>query len=919
MTMKNPLKIPIAIAIFLLAALPLGCTEQRVSGGDNWCGNEIQDRAETDVDCGGECDACDLDAGCAVDADCLSGLCLNEICTDPCTDGALSEGETDVDCGGVCPDVCDLGESCAEPTDCVMDQCTDTICTDPCFDGVLSDGETDVDCGGVCAATCGVGLDCVVDGDCIYDICTGLVCDDTCGNGNLEPWEACDGDEFATVTCQGAGYDFGQPTCDNECTVTTDSCRSCPGYGADSTGTLGNEWTRAGPSGGNITALLALGGNVVLAGTGVSVGTAGARPLGYGSAIYRSTDGGLNFTEQQRFIESNGNTVRRFAQVGSSNVIYAAVSGGTDPASNGMWMSVDAGVSWTQENAGLHASARPKWVVAAPGSPERIYAMIEGTSNSPGSAQPTLYRRDNGGDWNRMNITNVTQVTGGPALALAVHNTNRDKVFLANGDRLFTSTDGGATFTSTDLASSLFTSGPNSRSLFTNPFDDNHLVYTTDFENMIESLDGGATWAATDVPTGGQGDVTFSATQTFVATFRYGLKVSGSSGFEALGGCMVDPGVTAVSIAPDDATKVFVGFNGQGVLHSTDSGETFIPQASGIDDLLATVAVTGTPNAPVAWILSAAGLFRSTDAGEQWERIADGEGTLAFTSITQDPSDANRVLAGTNGDWYQGAGLSMGIFDIDLLSGDVTRPSGLLGASPEINGVAFDPTNALIVYAYQDTGNDGRGASIPTTILRSIDGGLSFSTTGILGGSFSGNNTCSGGQMAMSSAGIPYFCVRPATTDITDTEIFTTTDEGVSFDSTWSGAGGSLFPYSGVFVDSSENMYFAGAGSDGLANSTDGGVTMNDFGTGLIDFGRLTYHVTFTPSGGMLVSTADGAYYAANGVDFVEMNEGLEYFQGTDLLTRAPRARSMAVIPVAGGPDVVLMTTVQGVFRRTLP
>ncbi len=78
------------------------------------CSDGIQNQDETDVDCGGVCDACVIPA--------------------TCSDGIQNGDETDVDCGG---STC---SSCSAP--------------ETCFDDIQNADETGVDCGGVSCASC---------------------------------------------------------------------------------------------------------------------------------------------------------------------------------------------------------------------------------------------------------------------------------------------------------------------------------------------------------------------------------------------------------------------------------------------------------------------------------------------------------------------------------------------------------------------------------------------------------------------------------------------------------------------------------------------------------------------------------------------------------------------------------------------
>lgn len=832
-----------------------------------------------------------------------------------CVNGVQDNNEMGVDCGGICNSPCVATPACRVPEDCISGECKDGACTDPCTDGRRNGDETDVDCGGSCAAGCAPGQSCTLPGDCTAQICLPeKVCGTTCGNGLKEPSEACEGSALGDQTCLDLGFAGGQLACTENCSFDTSGCGTCSAHVALSSGDLGDSWSRSGPPGGHITALLALGKNVVLAGTGTSLGRAGARPVGYGSAIYRSTDGGVTFVAQQRFIEMNGTEVHRFTRVPSSGRLYAAV-GSYLANSNGLWLSDDDGLNWTKTSAGLHTGARPRWVSATGGVDERVYAMIQGIQGTPGGAHTSLYRRDKGGDWSLMTMTGVDQNDGGPARGLAAHPTAVDTVFVSTFKTFYTSIDGGDSFTGLDFDAALFTAASNTDELYIDPLDGDHIVLTTRFEEMIESIDGGKEWTRTSLPFGGQNGVAFSKGDTYATTRGYGLQVSTGQDYSPRGECLQDPNPTAVSIAPDDPNQIFVGFDGQGVLHSEDKGLTYTPQVSGIDDLLSKVVVTGPETAPVAWIVSPAGLFFSTDRGGTWTRLADGFGTLAFTSVAQDPETANRILAGTNGDWYRGGGPSQGIFDINLSTGVITKPSGLVGDSPEINGLAFDPTDASIVYAYQDTGVDGDDALVPTQLLLSTDGGLSFAPTGLLSKSFVGYSVCSGSQFSVSPAGHPYVCVRPATGNTT--ELYRSTNKGKNFDMIWSGLPTSLgnirryFPYSGVFVDDEQRIFFTSAGTSGLASSSNGGGEFGDYGNGLTSFATQSYHMTFSPTGAILLATGDGAYYAANAIDFVELNQGLESF------SRGPRAISVAIIP--GTPTVALMATAQGLYRRTLP
>ncbi|MBC7977153.1 MAG: VCBS repeat-containing protein [Myxococcales bacterium] len=99
----------------------------------------------------------------------LSGcvVYLNPLCTDAISNGT----ETDVDCGGGC-NRCEIGDSCQVDADCEDSTCERGKCTAlPCFNGETTEDETDIDCGGPACRTCSGGRHCEVGADCASGIC----------------------------------------------------------------------------------------------------------------------------------------------------------------------------------------------------------------------------------------------------------------------------------------------------------------------------------------------------------------------------------------------------------------------------------------------------------------------------------------------------------------------------------------------------------------------------------------------------------------------------------------------------------------------------------------------------------------------------------------------------------------------------
>ncbi|HEU5076184.1 MAG TPA: hypothetical protein VFU02_18455 [Polyangiaceae bacterium] len=97
------------------------------------CDDGLINGTETDLDCGGEsCPGCGEGQECYYDSDCddlkcLEGECSSDELPETCTDGEMNDTETDVDCGGQCA-ACDTGSICETPDDCASNRCVQGQC-----------------------------------------------------------------------------------------------------------------------------------------------------------------------------------------------------------------------------------------------------------------------------------------------------------------------------------------------------------------------------------------------------------------------------------------------------------------------------------------------------------------------------------------------------------------------------------------------------------------------------------------------------------------------------------------------------------------------------------------------------------------------------------------------------------------------
>ncbi|MDD3263766.1 MAG: hypothetical protein PHT94_02625 [Candidatus Nanoarchaeia archaeon] len=148
------------------------------------CSDGIKNQGESDIDCGGPCKKCELNAycnrnaDCQDNADCVKGYCVLNHCYNYIFDTSL--GEMGRDCGGPCTIrglKCEVDSKCEKDSDCQSGFCNldEKICKIPtCDDGFKNQYESDVDCGGSSCEKCDVGLYCSKDSDCQTGVCSQL-------------------------------------------------------------------------------------------------------------------------------------------------------------------------------------------------------------------------------------------------------------------------------------------------------------------------------------------------------------------------------------------------------------------------------------------------------------------------------------------------------------------------------------------------------------------------------------------------------------------------------------------------------------------------------------------------------------------------------------------------------------------------
>lgn len=116
--------VPRASLGFAVHAIPCPEGNCALRTPDDTCFDRVLDGDETDVDCGGSCQACPGEAACSVPEDCQSRSCSGTCAAPSCDDGIQNGHEADVDCGWNCGG-CPNGKRCESNLDCASGTCGD--------------------------------------------------------------------------------------------------------------------------------------------------------------------------------------------------------------------------------------------------------------------------------------------------------------------------------------------------------------------------------------------------------------------------------------------------------------------------------------------------------------------------------------------------------------------------------------------------------------------------------------------------------------------------------------------------------------------------------------------------------------------------------------------------------------------------
>ncbi|MBI2819671.1 MAG: hypothetical protein HYX73_06810 [Acidobacteria bacterium] len=373
--------------------------------------------------------------------------------------------------------------------------------------------------------------------------------------------------------------------------------------------------------------------------------------IGRSSALWRSTDGGANWEVVLR------GTVTDFAlNPANSSIAYAALGYFSGSPENGIYRSTDGGASWTRLAGGLPEQSTMGRIAltVASSSPTTLYALIANASDFKLNG---LYRSLNGGNsWSRLGSLSADVLTedgaGQGAFNLCLETDPRDAgVIYAGGSDLWKSSDFGANWQSLSLAAGLHE-------------DPHEIVFDPSDQQTFYLIGDSGIWRSAD---GGRSFTNLN--QSLAITQFQGVGLHPTNPNLAVGGtqdngtALYRGGLLWDQGRPGDSGAAFFDSGDPQVIYtvarylsvrrSDDGGETFHLAATGLDPsdrVLFYPPFLPDPNEAGVLYLGTYRLWQSRDRGENWVPLSGDltAGTGMISALAVSRTSSQTLYAGTS-------------------------------------------------------------------------------------------------------------------------------------------------------------------------------------------------------------------------------------------------------------------------------
>jgi MYXO-CTERM domain-containing protein len=466
--------------------------------------------------------------------------------------------------------------------------------------------------------------------------------------------------------------------------------------------------------------------NVIYAGSGEANG---CLHCFYGVGLYKSTDGGANWTILAEETFGGRTFSKLLVSPVNTQILYATITqpgkgypGGFTAGKGhprydgpvGVFRSSDAGATWSQLTNGIPAQAASD-IVMAPGDPNTMYAAI---GLNPGDPSNGVYKTTNGGDtWTRLAGGLPTENVGRISLAIAPSRASRlyaqiarpNNEVMAGGASLlgiYVTDDAGMTWTAYTPMNHLGAQGGFNNVVAVDPA--NHDIAYFGGTNLLRTENGGMATATQNSLHVDYHAIAYTVAGDVLVGQDGGVnrRAAGANSWTSLNaGLSINQFYPGISVHPTDPEFILGGFQDNGSHLRNAMGWRSV----GGGDGGYTALHPANPDVMFVESQNASGLRRSTNGGQMFSStigIASTDRT-AFYNVIIPTEDFNVFLLATHRIYKstdQGANWMP-------ISDDITS-----GAPYAVRALAIPANNSQIVWA----------ATTEDQILLSQDGGGTF-------------------------------------------------------------------------------------------------------------------------------------------------------------------------------------------------
>lgn len=342
--------------------------------------------------------------------------------------------------------------------------------------------------------------------------------------------------------------------------------------------------------------------------------------------------------------------------------------------------------------------------------------------------------------------------------------------------------------------------------------------------------------------------------------------------YEVTGANYISGRTNAIAFNPGNPATIYIGAAGGGIWKTVDGGAHWVPLTDNLSTLTCGAVAVDPNDTNVVYFGTGElnysldsyygnGLFRTSNGGQNWARIASTLVGRYISQVVIDPSNSSSIfVAGSAGIWH---------------STDAGSTWAYTQSGTSVNCLLMDPTNHQVLYA-------SRGGASTNTVIKSTDGGGTWST-------LSSGLPSGGGRtqlaMAPSSPSILYASIS----DLSYSGLlglYRTSDGGATWSLQNSSTNylGSQGWYDNAVTVHPANPNAVFVGGLDVYESTDSGRTLTQVSSWFTTIAAQMTHADIHYlgfNGGVLYCGSDGGVYrsANNGSSWTDLNRTLSTLQ----------------------------------------